>query len=118
MNLLCLDEVFDEKYDDFFRDDGEIAVFGAVCTFTRRDLNRTQDFFEVVVPTYPPDVFSSHFPMTRGTFAELCRVISRTGRINTNNAFGRQPIPHSGNKNICTTMELMYPTPSCSNVSD
>lgn len=93
MNLLLLEEVLDENDDNFLHDDDEMAILGAVCTFTRRDLNRTQDFFEIVVPRYSPDVFSSHFRMTRTTFAELCRVISRTGRINTNNSFGRQPIP-------------------------
>lgn len=91
--LLCFEEVFDENFDNFLNDSDEIDILGAVSTFTRRNLNRTQGFFEIVVPRYSPDIFSSHFRMTRGTFAELCTVIARTGIINVNNAFGRQPIP-------------------------
>ena len=91
--LLCFEEVLDENLDDSLYDDSEIVIFVTVSTFTRQNLNRTEGFFEVIVPTYAPDTFSSHFRMSRGTFTDLCCVIARTGRISLNNGFGRQPIP-------------------------
>ena len=60
-------------------------LFGAVCTFMKRDLNRIKGYFEVTVPTYFPSEFQSHFRMTITTFEILCREIVQTAKIPTGN---------------------------------
>lgn len=75
-------------------DDGEIVLFPAAATFTRRDLNRNQGYFEVLVPTYSIDEFEvTLYRMTRRTEEALCKEVQITGRVTQQQSFGRSPIP-------------------------
>ncbi|XP_015749460.1 PREDICTED: uncharacterized protein LOC107329251 [Acropora digitifera] len=67
----------------------DIFLFAATGTFMRRDISRINDYFEVTVPRYQPDVFPSHFHMTRRTFELLVHMIGPSEHIPKGNSFGR-----------------------------
>ena len=87
-----LDEAFDDELTLGCEDDGEMLLIGAVIPFMRRILNRSEGFYEVVVPGYCVDEFRSHFRMTKNAFEALCREVAATGLIPRGNRFGRRPI--------------------------
>ena len=54
-------------------DDDDMVIVGMVSTFMRRNLNRSQNFFEVTVPEYFDDEFQGHFRLSRTTAERLVR---------------------------------------------
>ena len=74
-------------------EDDAVDIFPAASTFMRRNLQRTEGYFEHALPGYSLDEFKSHFRITRGTMEGLCRVAQATGRVPQQNSFGRPPIP-------------------------
>ena len=74
-------------------EDDEVDIFAAASTFMRRNLQRTEGYFEHTLPGYSLDEFKSHFRMTRATMEVLCRVVQATGRVPQRHSFGRPPIP-------------------------
>ena len=61
-------------------EDDAVQIFSVASTFMRRNLQRTEGYFEHAVPEYSLDEFKSHFRMTRSSMEGLCRVIQATGR--------------------------------------
>ena len=52
----------DTLENDFLADEKEeLILFSASSAFTRRNLNRTESYFELSVPSYSLDEFKSHF---------------------------------------------------------
>ena len=70
----------------------DIFLFAATGIFMRRDISRINDYFEVTVPRYQPDVFRSHFRMTRRTFELLVHMIGPSEHIPKGNSFGRPAV--------------------------
>ena len=93
-----------------------INLFSAIAPFMRRNLNRSGEFWENIVPLYSLDEFRNHFRMTRGTMESLCRVIGATGRIPQQQAFGRTPIPL--NKQVSAFVWFISNTEVIRSVSD
>ena len=53
----------DTLENDFLADEKEeLILFSASSAFTRGNLNRTESYFELSVPSYSLDEFKSHFP--------------------------------------------------------
>ena len=84
--LLCCAETDVETQNN---SEDDIFLFAATGTFMRRDISRINDYFEVTVPRYQPDVFRSHFRMTRRTFELLVHMIGPSEHIPKGNSFGR-----------------------------
>lgn len=74
-------------------DDEETPILAAVSTYMRRDLNRSEGFFENILPRYSLDEFKGHFRMTRASLEALCREVQATGRVPQRHSYGRPPIP-------------------------
>ena len=71
---LLLDESDDyEVLLDFLEEEDDFPVLGAACCFTRRNLNRVVDCFEVtvIINMYSPGEFQSHFRLSRRSFEQL-----------------------------------------------
>ena len=69
------------KDDELMEDDDDsddLSIFGCCSVFSRRNLSRICHYFEITVPSYQPDVFRSHFRLSRSTFELLCRLIVPT----------------------------------------
>ena len=54
-------------------DNKKTPILAAVSTYMRRDLNRSEGFFENILPRYSLDEFKGHFRMTRASLEALCR---------------------------------------------
>jgi len=74
-------------------EDDAVDIFSAASTFLRRNLQRTEGYFEHALPGYSLDEFTSHFRMSRGTMEGLCRVVQATGSVPQRHSFRRPPIP-------------------------
>ena len=77
MKLLSVEEEDLLKLED----DEETPILAAVSTYMRRDLNRSEGFFENILPRYSLDEFKGHFRMTRASLEALCREVQATGRV-------------------------------------
>jgi len=69
----------------------EFVFVPILCIFPQRKLARIAHHFEITVPRYHCDGFSSHFWMTPSTFELLAQLLSPSEHIPKGNAFGRQP---------------------------
>jgi len=66
MLFLCeMWEVSIEEESLINSEDDAVDIFSATSTFMRRNLQRTEGYFEHVLPGYSLDGFKSHFRMTR-----------------------------------------------------
>ena len=74
-------------------DEDETPILAAVSSYMRRDLNRSEGFFENILPRYSLDEFKGHFRMTRASLEALCREVQATGRAPQRQSYGRPPIP-------------------------
>ena len=71
--LLFLDEVLDnEELRTEDGDDDEVSLFSAMGISMRRNLSRSEVFWETVVPLYSVDEFRSYCRMSRGSMEVLC----------------------------------------------
>ena len=94
MLFLCeMLEVSTEEESLINSEDDAVEIFSVASTFTRRNLQRPEGYFELALPGYSLDEFKSHFRMTRSTMEGLCRVVQATGRVPQRHSFGRAPIP-------------------------
>ncbi|XP_062578538.1 uncharacterized protein LOC134249338 [Saccostrea cucullata] len=76
-------------------DDVTPEVIRHLLSEKRISRQRISDYFNVTIPGYSPDEFSSHFRMRRETFEEVCRQILSTGHIPKEHVHGREIIEPS-----------------------
>ena len=83
-----------EEEDTLFVKDAEdeVLFLSISCIFSRRELARIAQYFEVTVPRYHCDGYRSHFRMSSSTFEPLAQLLAPSEHIPKGNAFGRQPI--------------------------
>lgn len=83
----------DTLENDFLADEKEeLILFSASSAFTRGNLNRTESYFELSVPSYSLDEFKSHFPHEKEDIWSLVNELIAIGNIWTGNLFGQQAI--------------------------
>ena len=75
--LMILAIALDDEEE--LEDVNDIVIFGTVSTFIRRNLNHSQNFFEVTVPGYFDAEFQGHFRLSRTTAERLARKVVATG---------------------------------------
>jgi len=74
--------------ESLINSDDAVDIFSAASTFMRRNLQRTEGYFEHALPGYSLNEFKVHFRLTRGTMEGLCRVVQATGRVPQRHSFG------------------------------
>ena len=83
-----------EEEDTLFVKDAEeeVLFFSISFIFSRRELARIAQYFEVTVPRYHCYGYRSHFLMSSSTFELFAQLLAPSEHIPKGNAFGRRPI--------------------------
>ena len=113
-----LDFLSPEEEDTLFVKDAEeeVLFFSISCIFSRRELARIAQYFEVTVPRYHCDGYRSHFRMSSSTFELLAQLLAPSEHIPKGNAFGRRPI--EARKQIALTVWALANQETCCQISD
>ena len=113
-----LDFLSPEEEDTLFMNDAEdeVLFFSISCIFSRRELARIAQYFEVTVPRYHCDGYRSHFRMSSSTFELLAQLLAPSEHIPKGNAFGRRPI--EARKQIALTVWALANQETCRQISD